>query len=496
MTEINYSDILLLLIPETILVISALGVLTADLLWIRESPTVHRQTIAFGMTVFGCLAAVISIIMGSPITEEHWLNLGGVTGTVKIGLIGLTLSALALSTRSALTQHIGELYLIVLLALVGMLLMASANHLLLAFLALELVSLSFYTLVAFHKRSRSAIEGALKYFLLGGVAAAFTAFGMSFIYGATHSLSFSQIAIQVSAPPLSPLMFIGMIAIAIGFGFKIAAVPIHLWAPDVYQAAAPPIGALIASASKLASFYLFARLWMIGLGPLVGPTGVDTMTGGWLVILASLALSSLVIGNLVAITQSSMKRLLAYSAIAHAGYVLLGIMANNSHGMASMIYYLITYGLAITGAFALVQLVEKQYGDDQITSFANLHRQLPVEAFCLLIFLLSLAGIPPLAGFFGKFYLFAAALQSAQAPGLMFWLVVISIAMSAVSLYYYLRVLKQVYVFDEEASKEGFRSDPTLRAVAIIMAAGVILLGCFPDLVVRDLLGGLGVTVP
>ena len=493
MTEFSYSELLRLLVPEMILVISALAILAADLLWARELSPTKRHTVAFSISLFGSLAAVVSLIMGVAITPEgaKWLIVGGATSTVKVGLIGLTLVSLAISIRSHFTKHIGEWYLITLLALVGMMLMASANNLLLAFVALELVSLSFYTLVAFHRRSKDAMEGALKYFLLGGVSAAFTLFGLSFAYGATNALNFTDIASQLSTSSLSPLLIVGMGAIAIGFGFKIAAVPMHLWAPDAYQVAAPPVASLIASASKLASFYLFARIWGTALVDLSGGVGAEGSDLGWILILAILAIGSLVLGNLAAIVQSSLKRLLAYSAVAHAGYVLIGLMANSPDGMASVIYYLITYGLAVAGTFALILLVEQTSGSDQIQSFANFHHRYPVEAFCLLIFLLSLAGIPPLAGFFGKFYLFAAALKSPNATDAMFWLVVGAIAMSAVSLYYYLKVLKQVYVVPVSSNLRREQSDPTLKIVALLMAFGILALGCFPDLIVGDLLADL-----
>lgn len=493
MMGIDYSDLLLLLVPEMILLISALAVLTADLIWAKELPSQQRHTVAFGITLVGSLAAVISLMMGvsNPAPGADWLILGGATSTVKVGLIALALGALAISIRSSFTNHIGEFYLITLLSLIGMMLMASANNILLAFVALELVSLSFYTLVAFHRDRRGAMEGALKYFLIGGLSAAFTLFGLSFIYGATHALNFNEIANQLQGASWTPLLIVGLSAIAIGFGFKIAAVPMHLWAPDAYQTAAAPVASLIASASKLASFYLFARLWTLSFSEFAGTLSIGGSQVGWVLILAVLATGSLVVGNIAAIVQSSMKRLLAYSAIAHTGYVLIGIMANSPDGIASVIYYLITYGLAIIGTFALILLVENREGNDNIHSFASFHRHYPVEAFCLLVFILSLAGIPPLAGFFGKFYLFAAALKSPSATSLVLGLVILAIAMSAVSLFYYLKILKQVYVVSPPANDSPRHSDRTLRVIAILMAFGVIALGCFPDVIVSDLLRDL-----
>ncbi len=493
MMPFSYSDILLALVPELILVISALVALAADLIWTRELPPQRRHAIGFGICGFGGVAAIVSILIGvtnGPTTSD-WISLGGATSAVKIGLIVLTVGTLAISTRTRFTIHIGEFYLVTLLALVGMLLMAGANHLLLSFVALELVSLSFYCLVAFDKQRPAATEAALKYFLLGGVSAAITLFGISFIYGATHELSFGAIAAQLDGASLTPLLIVGLCALAIGFAFKIAAVPLHLWAPDVYQSAASPIASLIASASKLAGFYLFARIWTVALGAFVGNTGNAGLQIGWFFLLAILAGASLVIGNLAAIVQTSTKRLLAYSAIAHAGFVLLGIMAHSPDGLAAVIYYLITYGLALVGIFSLILNVERSQGNDRITSFAGLYRQAPIEAACLLVFFLSLAGIPPLAGFFGKFYLFAAALKASHATQWAFALVILAIASSAVSLYYYLKVLKQAYVVPCDTSETTSNTDPVLRWTAVAMAVVVLLLGCFPELLIRGVLAAL-----
>ena len=490
----NYGDLIFLFVPELVVVLTALAVLAADLVWARFLTTERRHIMAMSLCLFGGLAAVVSLMMASPDPglQAQWLSLGGAANTVKIGLIGLTLTSLAIGLRVRFTSHIGEFYLLTMFALVGMMLMASANHLLLAFVALEMVSLSFYCLVAFDRQAHRASEAAIKYFLLGGVSAAFTLFGLSYIYGASNALSFPDIAARLADASLTPLLIVGLVAVAIGFGFKIAAAPMHLWAPDAYQTAAPPVAALIASASKLAGFYLFTRIWILALGPVMGslaPTGLEP---GWLIILAVLAAASLLVGNLTALAQTSVRRLLAYSAIAHAGYVLLGLMAGSPHGMASTVYYLITYSLAAVGVFSLATLVEQRSGNDEIGSFASFHSRYPLEAFCLLIFFLSLAGIPPLAGFFGKFYLFAAALQSATLSGVIFWLVVFAIAMSAVSLYYYLKVLKQVYVVKSSSpTTQPTRHDPVLRIVAILMALGIIVLGCFPDLLVGDLLADL-----
>ena len=232
----------------------------------------------------------------------------------------------------------------------------------------------------------------------------------------------------------------------IGFGFKVAAVPFHLWAPDAYQGAPTPSAAFIASGSKVASFFVFAKVMMMAFGPDAAGSGAwHAYAPGWLPVLALVAAASMLLGNFTAIAQSNVKRLLAYSAIAHGGYGLLGILANGPLGISSLVYYAVTYGLTVLGAFGVAGFVEERAGEARLSDFAGLGRREPVLSFCMMIFMLSLAGIPPLAGFFGKFYLFTAAVAGAKNLG-MLWLVIFAIAMSAVSLYYYLQVLKQIYV--------------------------------------------------
>lgn len=489
MTEPSYLDLLRSLLPELVIGISALTILTTDLFWAKKLPQTNRHRIAFGIAFLGGLIAIGFLLIAFPENEStrQWLNLKNPQSILKIGIILLTLISIGISNASnSFTKHIGEFYLIALFALVGMMIMVSADHLLLAFMSLEWVSLSFYMLVAFHRKNPQTSEAAFKYFLLGGVSAAFTLLGMSFLYGATGEMHFDAIAEQLNENNLSPMLIVAMGAIAIGFGFKIAAVPMHLWAPDTYQMAAPPVAALIASASKLAGFYLFARIWTEALGNLFGIIGGESTQSGWFLILSALTIASILLGNLIAIVQSNVRRLLAYSAVAHAGYGMLGILDGTPEGMAALIYYLFTYGLAVAGVFSMIALAEKNKRTNPIPSFSNFHHH-RLEAFCLLIFLLSLAGIPPLAGFFGKFYLFASTLKSPSTGALGFWLVILAILMSVISLYYYLQILKQVYVI-KSISNESIESSLALRFIAILLAIGVILLGMFPEILLAKLL--------
>jgi NADH-quinone oxidoreductase subunit N len=299
-----------------------------------------------------------------------------------------------------------------------------------------------------------------------------------------------EIAAALAGKGLDPLLVVAIVMTVIGFGFKVAAVPFHLWAPDAYEGAPTPSAAFIASGSKVASFFIFAKIMMLGFAGAEGSAGYQDFLRGWTPIIAVIAALSMLLGNLVAIVQSSVKRLLAYSAIAHAGYMLLGVIAHDEKAIAAVVYYAATYGLATIGAFGVVALVEERAGDDKLASFIGFSKRAPLAAFAMMIFLLSLAGIPPLAGFFGKFYLFAAALKTG-APNLgLLWLVILAIAMSAVSFYYYLKVLKQIYVVepaDMTKMTQATNVSVFAQVVLLVLAVLVIVLGCFPDLLVGPL---------
>jgi NADH-quinone oxidoreductase subunit N len=324
------------------------------------------------------------------------------------------------------------------------------------------------------------------------MSAAFTLFGLSFIYGLSGSTNLAQIAANLApnaTHTLDPLLILAIVMTTIGFGFKIAAVPFHLWAPDAYEGAPTPSAALIASGSKLASFFIFAKVMMIAFANAGGNGAWHHYSTGWLPALAILAALSMVLGNLAAIVQKNVKRLLAYSAIAQAGYALLGILANDSQGMSSLVFYMMTYGLTVIGAFGVVAVVE-QGGEARLADFAGLSRRSPVVSFCMMVFMLSLAGIPPLAGFFGKFYLFTAAAGGAPDLGLL-WLVILAVAMSAVSLYYYLQVLKQIYVAPPPEELPPLHVATSTKIILVLLAAAVVILGCAPNLLLSHLLDAL-----
>lgn len=493
----NYFDLLKFAVPETMVVIAALAVLAVDLLVMRHEPIRYRFLFGAAISCLGCFAAMFWLLNIDQ--QAHALNgmlvLDPLTRFIKAALLLLTVFTVLISIEANFTKHIGEYFALILLATVGMMFLVSSEEILMIFISLELTSLSLYILAAFNKQNINSAEAALKYFLFGGMAAAFTLFGLSLIYGLSGATNLHQISAALKGHGLDPLLLAGLVMTIIGFGFKIAAVPFHLWAPDAYQGAPTPSAAFIASGSKVASFFVFAKVMMLGFAGVEGSAFWRNLAPGWVPVLAILAAFSMALGNLAAIAQSNVKRLLAYSAIAHAGYALLGIITHSSQGISSLVYYMVTYALTALGAFGVVAVVERRAGDAKLSDFAGFGQREPWLAFCMMIFMLSLAGIPPLAGFFGKFYLFAVAVGTDRTNLGLLWLVIFAIAMSAVSLYYYLQVLKQIYVVpvpvSAPISEEAFPGPAITRAAIGLLALGVVVLGCAPDLLLGRLLAAI-----
>ena len=491
MNGIHYLDLLKLAAPETVIVLTALAVLAVDLVALRELETRTRFLIGGLFACVGCALAAGWLLMmpahGNAL--DSMLVADPLTQLVKVALLALTIFTVLLSMDGDFTEHVGEYLALILLAAVGMMFLVSSEDILMIFLSLELTSLSLYILTGFNKRDVKSAEAALKYFLFGGMSAAFTLFGLSLIYGLSGATNLRDIAAGLAGKGLDPLLVVAIVMVVIGLGFKVAAVPFHLWAPDAYQGAPTPSAALIASGSKVASFFIFAKVMMLAFaGERIQGSGAwHAFAPGWVPVIALVAAVSMLLGNLVAIVQSSVRRLLAYSAIAHAGYMLVAVLSHSSEGLSSLVYYAVTYGLTTVGAFGVVAVVEQGTGGEALSNFAGLSRRAPLVSFCMLIFLLSLAGIPPLAGFFGKFYVFAAALRTG-APNLgLLWLVMLAVAMSAVSLYYYLQVLKQIYVAPVAADAAALKIPAISQVVLALLALGVILFGCAPSLILHPL---------
>lgn len=482
--NLSYAELAHAVMPEVSLVVGALLVLGFDLVIGRRDTQAERMrnSAAIG-AVAVAFAAFHCVRLGTPgAVFGGVLNFDALAFAARAGILGLALLTLGISFGAARQQHPAEYVAIMLFATTGLTLMAAAQQLLLAFLALELASLSLYVLAGFDKSRRDSAEAALKYFLFGGMSAAFLLFGFSLLYGLTGSIFLPHIATQLSMLPMTSLLVVALVMVLVAFGFKVAAAPFHLWAPDVYQGAPAPSAALIASASKLAGFTLFTRLLWLGLGAAAGGLNVVPGLAGWLPAVALVSAASLLLGNLGALAQRNLRRLLAYSAIAHSGALLLGVIAASQAGPAPLIYYASTYGIATVGAFGVIAVIARSVPCENIADLAGLSRRSPLLAGCLMVFILSLAGIPPLAGFFGKFAVFSAALQMGGLAAPTGWLTLLAILLSAVALYYYLIVLKQVFVAAPAKDAGRIPIDPVAAATLLSAAGLLVLFGLWPSL--------------
>jgi NADH-quinone oxidoreductase subunit N len=448
------------------------------------------------VAVFGIAIAIAAVL----VLPRHTSLFGGMlvitplTSLFKIICLALAFFTVCLVRSEKSLRHPGEYLAIILLATVGLMLLVGSEELLMIFIGLELLGLSLYVMAAFDRTDMRSAEAGLKYFLFGSTSSAFTLFGISLIYGMSGSTSLAAISDKVAAAPVQPLLATGIIMTLIGFAFKIAAAPFHLWAPDAYQGAPIPSAAFIASGSKVASFVVLGKIVLVGFGPVHGNAGWHAMTAGWSPVLAVLAALSILIGNLVALAQSNVRRLLAYSAVAHAGYTLLGLVAGSRDGFSATLFYAAVYAITLVGAFGVVAVVRSETGGDDLKNFSGLAGREPLLAGCMAVFMLSLAGIPPLAGFFGKFYLFSAALRADGNYGLL-WLVALALFGSFVSLYYYLIVLKAIFVDEPSltpsSSPDRPSSDLLQRITVAVLAAAILFLGLMPDTLAARILAAV-----
>lgn len=473
------------LLPEGVLVATALVVILCDLVWGRGRGRESRVQASILLGLLGLVAACVILWQEGVLGEvgSGALNLDFLAVAVRVGVVVLSgfslLTLVGGNTRSQPAEYVALL----LFATVGFLQMAAAQTLLLAFLGLELASLSLYVLAGYDRTRPESAEAALKYYLQGGVSAAVLLFGFSLLYGLTGSIGFREISLVLVSNPPGALGAVAVGMVLVAFGYKVAVAPFHLWAPDVYQGAPTSSAALIASASKLAGVALFWRLLWSGLGPTSG--GVNLFSsgpGGWVLVVAGMAAASLLLGNLVALAQRNLRRLLAYSAIGHAGGLALGLLAAGEVGPGPLFYYAATYGLATVGIFGCIALTERETSCATLEDLAGLWRRSPLVAACLAVFVLSLAGIPPLAGFFGKFVVFAAALRIDGLGHPAGWVALLAIVMSMVSLYYYLIVLKQAWLVVPPTPPRRM-AVPLVASLALVAAAaGLVVLGVFPSI--------------
>jgi NADH-quinone oxidoreductase subunit N len=458
---------LLLLLPEMLLTFWICLVLIVDFSF-RRLPKEQLAYLTIGglAITLGCLA---------------WFDVTGITGTLFANMFVVDRMALffkmliVVATMLVIMASIeyvhrftffrGEYYFLVAMSALGMMFMASANDLLSVFVTLEFSTFGFYVLVAYLREDAASNEAGLKFFILGVFAAGLLAYGISLVYGETGKLVFSDMATAQATPGL----IIGYLLIFAALGFKIGAVPFHSWIPDTYHGSPTPVTAFLSIAPKGAAFAILLRMFYVALANFK-PT--------WVLMLVAASILSMTYGNIVAIAQKNIKRLLAYSGIAQIGNVLIGLAAGTKMGSDAILFYLLTYLFANLGAFAIVIAVSQAIGSDEIEDYSGLGRRSPFLAFAMLIFLLSLAGVPPLAGFIGKLYIFIAAIKEG-----LYTLITVGLINIVISLYYYLIVVKKMYITEPHDPSPVSISGP-MKVVVYVGLAGTLAIGIYPQPVI------------
>src|SRR5882762_5908230 len=501
-----------LIAPELILTVCACIALVMEvILPYRKS----KWTAYFSLAGIGLAAISLWLLWWS---NQAVLPLDGFYGMVRIDGFALLFKAIfllaaalaiAISTRFLdieREQH-GEYYALVLFATVGMMFLGCGYDLILLYISLELMALTFYVLVAFTKREKRSNEAAMKYFLLGAFSSGILLYGMSLVYGIAGSTNIGQIGHEVGrilglvkqaeqglgVARLRPMLLLGMLALAAGLFFKIAAVPFHMWAPDAYEGAPTSVTAFLSTGSKAASFALYARIFITALGG---------MRADWAPLLALVAAITIFVGNWAAVTQENSKRLLAYSSISNAGYLLLGLVAGNIYGYVGLVIYLLVYTLMNMGAFGIIiSLRRRGIIGDNVDDLTGLAHKAPGMAAMMAVFMLSLGGLPMTGGFIGKYFLFGGLLQRGKADGKTwyYWLAGWAIINTVVSFYYYARFIKVMYLGDTIADDKPLSLSPALRAALVVSLLGIILIGVFPQRlieIVQRLMGPLAAVGP
>lgn len=397
-------------------------------------------------------------------------------------IAGIIVTLTAVEFADRIEAGISEFYSLITFALAGMMFAASANDFTMLFVSMELITVTFYVLTSFQRGRLISLEAGIKYLILGALASAFLVYGIAFIYGTAGTMKFSVLADEAASLSNQPLFLLGLLLVVTGLGFKIAAFPLQIWAPDVYQGAPTPTAAFLAVGSKAAGFVLLWRVLFYA---------VPQVTGQWTNLLIIMAAVTILYGNLCALPQRNLKRLFGYSSIAHAGYLLLGIAAmavdvrNVAPGGSAVLYYLSGYLFTVLGAFAVICLVMRQTDADDISALAGLSQRSPLLAAVMTLAMVSLAGIPPLAGFFGKFLLLKAALEHGAANHGFYCLVGVAVVGVVISLYYYLGVVRAIYWSSEPADVSAIRIPVIQRLVLYVCIGGMLYLGLFPSRLVR-----------
>ncbi len=459
-----------LILPEMIVAVTGLLALTAGL--------ISRRTRLPGLvSLLGLAVAALFLVREvAGETAQLWSGtvlVDGFSTLFKAIFIGIA-ALVALVSFDYVERHrlpAGEFHLLILLATVGMMFMAGSLNLITIYLGLECLALASYALTGMLRGSARSTEASLKYILIGAISSGVILFGMSLVFGVSGSVHLSEInAVLDAGTPMLPVLLAGMMFLVTGFGVKMAAVPFHMWAPDVYHGSPAPVAAFLITASEAAAFAAALRIFFVGL---------PAIQEYWTVVFVTLAVVTMTFGNITAIVQTNMRRMLAYSAVAQAGYIMVGLAVASERAVSAMLYYLIAYAFTTLGAFAVVILLGRYHPAEEIADFRGLSRRAPLFAITLAVFMLSLIGLPPTAGFFGKFYLFQAAVAEGMA-----WLALVMVINSMVSIPYYWGVVQTMYLREGEA-KEPLPAPAGVRWTAALGLAATLALGLFPDQVVQ-----------
>lgn len=461
-------EMLLPLIPVIGLFLLAALVLTLDAVWHKQDSRRLGWVTVSGLV----LIAVLSFLFAQPAASAQ-LIWGGMLRHDSASFIFtiLFLAGAALTTMFAMEQEAlrdrGEFYAMLLTSTLGMSLMAASADIIMLYLAIETTSIPLFVMAGFMLKDEKSVEAGIKYLLFGAMTSAVMLYGFSLLYGFTGTTQLAGMAAALQSSGASTvLLVLAALLILVGFAFKISAVPFHFWAPDVYEGSPTAVAGFLSTASKAAGFAVLLRFLMAAFP--------ENLTNIWMIVVAVLATASMFAGNLLALAQTNFKRLLAYSSIAQAGYVLIGVAADSQLGTSGAIYYLMGYLVTNLAAFGIAALVEKQVGNANISSMAGLARKSPVIGLALLVALLSLGGIPPFAGFFGKLLLFGAAIE--RGP-ILIWLAVVGIINSIIALYYYLNVLKIAWGGEPVAELTELKAKPAWSIAIVISVAAILVLG-------------------
>ena len=463
----DFSDLLPAL-PEIFVLGMASVILVVDLFLSQQ-----QRIVTFVLTLVTLLVAALLVMALGGTSTQIILEGNYIRDTMgdvlKSALLLVSAGAFFYSRDYLRTRDLfrGEYYILGMFAVLGMMIMVSANSFLSIYLGLELLALSLYAMVAYDRDSPIASEAAMKYFVLGALASGMLLYGISMIYGATGALDFQSVAEILATRGLEDKVLVfGLVFLVIGLAFKLGAVPFHMWIPDVYQGAPTPVTLFIGSAPKIAGFALAMRILVDALG---------SLQGDWQGMLVVLAVLSMAVGNVIAIAQTNIKRMLAYSTIAHVGFILLGLLAGTAEGYAAAMFYTIVYALTALGGFGVVILLSREgFEADNLEDFKGLHERSPWFAAMMLLLIFSLTGVPPTVGFFAKLVILQAVVEVD-----LVWLAVVGVAFSIIGAFYYLRVIKLMY-FDKPVDTHPILAGTDIRVVLSVNGLAMLALGMFP----------------